>query len=345
MKNKINIGWIGAGFIGQVAHLRNFYLNKKVNIQAITELRPDLAKKVQQKYQIKKFYTDYKKMIVENNLDAVVAIVRRYHTASIALGVLKLGQNLFTEKPLAPSLSTGEKLVNLSKRKKLKYVIGNMRRFDSGITRAKKLFNKFLVTREIGELINFRFYCHAGNDYCNIDGDIKTKEKPPSKPTCEIYPSWIKNHQEGKDFEKFLNYFSHDINLIRFFFGNNLKISYAKKNKYYGNVIFELAKSTGSFEFSYHNSKIWKEGFEIYFSSGKISIELPPAFLRNQPSKIFIHNYRNREVKEIKSDWLWSFKVQADSFVETIANNKKNISDGEDTLKDLYIFEKIWKKF
>ena len=153
MKNKINIGWIGAGFVGQVAHLRNFYLNKKVNIQAITELRPDLAKKVQQKYQIKKFYTDYKKMIVENNLDAVVAIVRRYHTASIALGVLKLGQNLFTEKPLAPSLSTGEKLVNLSKRKKLKYVIGNMRRFDSGITRAKKLFNKFLVTREILDFI------------------------------------------------------------------------------------------------------------------------------------------------------------------------------------------------
>ena len=72
---------------------------------------------------------------------------------------------------------------------------------------------------------------------------------------------------------------------------------------------------------------------------------MPPAFLRNQPSKIFIHNYRNREVKEIKSDWLWSFKVQADSFVETIANNEKNISDGEDTLKDLYIFEKIWKKF
>ena len=40
-------------------------------------------------------------------------------------------------------------------------------------------------------------------DVC-IVSDIKTKEKPPSKPTCEIYPSWIKNNQEGKDFEKFL---------------------------------------------------------------------------------------------------------------------------------------------
>ena len=69
MKKKINIGWIGSGFVGQVAHLRNFHLNKNVNITAISELRPDLAKKVQKKYNITNFYNDYKKMISENNFD------------------------------------------------------------------------------------------------------------------------------------------------------------------------------------------------------------------------------------------------------------------------------------
>ena len=70
MKKKINIGWIGSGFIGQVAHLRNFHLNKNINISAISELRPNLAKNVQKKYNIHKFYDDYKKMIIENNFDA-----------------------------------------------------------------------------------------------------------------------------------------------------------------------------------------------------------------------------------------------------------------------------------
>jgi predicted dehydrogenase len=345
LRKKLNIGWIGSGFVGQVAHLRNFYLNKNVNISAISELRPNLAKKVQKKYNIPKFYNDYKKMISENNFDAVVAIVRRYNTANVAKEVLGLNQNLFTEKPMAPSFKLANELVNLSKKKKLVYVIGNMRRFDPGINKAKNLFDKYIKNKKLGNLTNFRFYCHAGNDYCNVDGDIKTNEKPPTTPTSDLFPKWINSFKEGKQFEKFLNYFSHDINLIRYFFGNNINVQYATKNKSTGNVHFNTPKVNGNFEFSYLDSKYWSEGFEIYFTKGMISVELPPAFLVNQPSKISISNYAKNKLTNIKSDWLWSFKMQADNFVDTILNNKKNICSGEDTINDLSLIEKIWKKF
>ena len=345
MKKKINIGWIGSGFVGQVAHLRNFHLNKSVNISAICELRPYLAKNVQSKYNIKKYYSDYKEMITENNLDAVVAIVRRYHTAKVAYDVLNLNQNLFTEKPLAPSLALGKKLVNFAEKKKLKYVIGNMRRFDPGINKAKTLFDKFLKNNELGDLISFNFYCHAGNDYCNIDGDIKTKEKPPTNPTWDIFPKWIKKYEDGKEFEKFLNYFSHDINLIRYFFGNKININFAKKNKNGGNVYFEIGKVIGNFEFSYLDTKFWKEGFNIYFTKGMISVNLPPAFLINQPAKVLVNYYNKNKIIDIKFDWLWSFKLQADSFVNSLITKKANISDAKDTINDLDLVEKIWKKF
>jgi len=345
LKKKINIGWIGSGFIGQVAHLRNFHLNKNINISAISELRPNLAKNVQKKYNIHKFYDDYKKMIIENNFDAVVAIVRRYNTAKVAFDVLSLNQNLFTEKPLAPSFAIGKKLVSLAKKKKLIYVIGNMRRFDPGINKAKNLFDTFIKNKQLGDFTNFRFYCYAGNDYCNIDGDIKTHEKPPTIPTSDIFPKWIKNFKEGKEFEKFLNYFSHDINLLRYFFGNKINVEYAIRNKNSGNIHFNTAKANGNFEFSYLDSKYWSEGFHIYFTKGKISVELPPAFLLNQPSKVSINNYVKNEITNLKPDWIWSFKMQADNFVDTILNNKKNISSAEDTINDLHLIEKIWKKF
>ena len=51
------------------------------------------------------------------------------------------------------------------------------------------------------------------------------------------------------------------------------------------------------------------------------------------------------KLTNIKSDWLWSFKMQADNFVDTILNNKKSICSGEDTINDLSLIEKIWKKF
>ena len=345
MRKKVNIGWIGSGFIGQVAHLRNFYLNKNVNISAISELRPNLAKKVQKKYNIKKYYSNYKEMIAENKFDAIVAIVRRYHTAKVAYDVLNLDQNLFTEKPLAPSFEIGKKLVNLAEKKKLTYVIGNMRRFDPGINKAKKLFDKFSKNNELGELMTFRFYCHAGNDYCNIDGNIKTTEKPPTNPTWDVYPKWIRNPKEGKEFEKFLNYYSHDINMIRFFFGNNLKIDYASKNNKSGNIYFNTGKIEGNFEFSYLDSKFWSEGFDIYFAKGMISVQLPPAFLLNQPSKVIVKYYNKNKHINFKSDWIWSFKMQADNFINSLISKKNNISSAKDTVNDLDLIEKIWKKF
>ena len=106
-----------------------------------------------------------------------------------------------------------------------------MRRFDEGINYVHKVLkNKSKLKKELGEILNFRSYCYAGNDYCNIDGDIKTSELPPTNSPNPKFPLWIKSKKEGWKFEKFLNYFSHDINLIRYFFGEKFKIKAITKS-------------------------------------------------------------------------------------------------------------------
>ena len=65
-------------------------------------------------------------MIEEGNYDAIVAIVRRHHTATIAKDVLSSGNNLFTEKPMASTYSQCKELTSIASKKNLLYVIGNM---------------------------------------------------------------------------------------------------------------------------------------------------------------------------------------------------------------------------
>ena len=50
-------------------------------------------------------------MLEQNKVDLVVAIVKRFHTAKVAFNVLDSGNNLFTEKPMAPSYKLGLKLL------------------------------------------------------------------------------------------------------------------------------------------------------------------------------------------------------------------------------------------
>lgn len=344
MKKKIKVGLIGSGFIGQVAHISNLIYNKNVEIVALSELRTKLGQSICQKYKIKKFYSNFEKMIDENELDLVVAIVRRYHTAEVASKVLKKGINLFTEKPMAPSLLQAKNLLRLSNKKKLSYTIGNMRRFDDGIKFVKNILsNKSKIRNDLGELINFSSFCYAGYDYCNIDGDIKTKESPPTKTSWPKFPTWIKNKKNGLQFEKFLNYFSHDINLIRFFFGNNFTVK-THLSKESGNILFDFKKFYGTFDFIYSSEKIWREGFVLNFKQGKIEITLPPAFLKNQPSKIKIfYDKKLKKMIEPKFEWTWAFKNQSDELIKSIQSKRKSISSADDTIEDLRAIEKIWK--
>ena len=80
------------------------------------------------------------------------------------------------------------------------------------------------------------------------------------------------------------------------------------------------------------------------FTKGRIKIVLPPAFLKNQPSKIKIfYDSNSKKILEPKFDWTWSFKNQSNSLVSSIQNKKKSISSAEDTINDLRAIEKIWK--
>ena len=99
MSKKLNIGWIGSGFVGQVAHLYSYSQISKVNITALAELRQDLGTRVKKKFNINKLYKNHIELLEnEKELDAVILIVRRHHTAPIAKEVLESKINLFTEK-------------------------------------------------------------------------------------------------------------------------------------------------------------------------------------------------------------------------------------------------------
>jgi len=41
--------------------------------------------------------------------------------------------------------------------------------------------------------------------------------------------------------------------------------------------------------------------------------------------------------------WSWSFKNQAESFVETILSGSESVSSGQDGIEDLKLIEDIWK--
>ena len=61
--SKVRIGFVGVGGMGQMAHLRNYVINKDCEVVALAELRRKTGETVARRYGIPKVYGSHKEML------------------------------------------------------------------------------------------------------------------------------------------------------------------------------------------------------------------------------------------------------------------------------------------
>ena len=346
MTKKFNIGFIGAGFISQVAHLPNYIDHELCNVVALAELRTSLGAEVCKKWGIERLYDNHHDLLKDPSIDAVVAVVRRHHTAPIALDIIKSNKNLFTEKPFAQTYSIAYELVNEAKARNLIYGVGFMRRYDDAVKRAKIEFDSIMESGELGSLLFSRLYLSAGGDYCNIDGDIKSDEPKPMHRVWDVAPAFLPPDLHNS-FEHFVNVSGHDINLLRYFFPDNISVKSAFFEPGKGAIaVFDLGHSYASFEWmDTLEPTRWEEGLEFRFQKGFIKLKLQPAFLRSQPSILEIYRDHGRSgglTTNYHSDWTWAFKNECSYFLQSLRDGVQPVSNAYDALYDMRLIEEMW---
>src|SRR5260221_9951806 len=113
---KVRIGFVGAGFMGQLAHTRSYaLLRDECELVALAEPRQHTAELVAARYGIGRVYRDHRELLDSEQLDGIVAAQHFTHHAALLPDLSGGGAHLFTEKPLAPRPSTGNRLANLAR--------------------------------------------------------------------------------------------------------------------------------------------------------------------------------------------------------------------------------------
>jgi len=348
---KLKVGWVGAGFVGQSAHLERFIKFPEAEVVALAELRPELRKKVIASYNIPEGVSSHKELLANIDCDAVVVVVNRKQTYAIAKDILEAGLHLLTEKPMAQTQVAARQLVEIANDKGVTYSVGFMRRYDDGARKAKRIIEELRRNQELGKVISVRVFVEAGNDYCRIASRIETKEPRMDPGPADIAPHWLpkKLHQE---YEMFVNVCSHDINLLRFLISENpLVTAVDYRPSGYSYALLDFGKFPGVLEWVMLSdvSDQWREGIEIQFEKGKIQLNLPPAFLRNVSSEIVISPYKSTKLGEssesrIQGDYSWSFENSDLAFVKHALKGSRSDHSGQDSLNDFDIIDQIWQK-
>ena len=117
----VTLGLIGAGMVGQLAHLANFTSLPGCRVAALADLRPDLAQAAASRFGVPKIYPSHRELLQDPEIEAVVVVTRRPATGPIVLDALAAGRHVLSEKPMAHTLAQGEKLVQAAERAGLTY--------------------------------------------------------------------------------------------------------------------------------------------------------------------------------------------------------------------------------
>ena len=116
---KLKVGIIGAGRIGQVHAKSITYHIPQAEIVAISDIYVDGAKKVAQELGIPNYYEDYHEILNNPEINAVLICSSTDTHADIAVEAAKAGKNIFCEKPVDLTVAKSKRLLKLLTRQEL----------------------------------------------------------------------------------------------------------------------------------------------------------------------------------------------------------------------------------
>ena len=194
---KLKIGIIGAGRIGKV-HTETIVRSiPNADVVSIADTNIIEAEKLIKKYGIDSYSGDYKDIIDNTEIDAVVICSPTNTHAQYIIEAAQAGKHIFCEKPIALNLDTIQNALNIVDESNVKMMIGFNRRFDPNFKKIKQM----VMADKIGEP-------HI----------LKITSRDPAPPPAEYV---------AESGGMFLDMTIHDFDMARFIVGSEVEEVYA----------------------------------------------------------------------------------------------------------------------
>ncbi|MBR6707935.1 MAG: inositol 2-dehydrogenase [Clostridia bacterium] len=128
--DRIRIGIVGAGRIGSVHAESITYHIPEAEITAVSDVIGENARRLAERFGIKKYSSDWHDVITSPEVDAVLVCSPTPTHAEITIAALKAGKHVFCEKPVHTSIDKIREVAEAARETGKKLQIGFNRRFD-----------------------------------------------------------------------------------------------------------------------------------------------------------------------------------------------------------------------
>lgn len=310
---RLRIGFVGAGFMGQLAHIRSYaLLHDECELVALAEPRQRTAELVAARYGIGRVYRDHAAMLESEQLDGVVASQPFLHHAELLPELYANVPYVFTEKPLALGAETGERLARLADEAGCVHMLGYHRRSDPATRHAKSVVDEWLSDGEAGPLRYVRI-CYPDGDWVAnaraalIDAGDERPERAGEEP-----PPEFADEESAWALWSGANDFVHPLNLLRHFVGAYRPVFVHGSGRLYA---FETeAGVPAAIEADPYRVTVGlEEEMLVAFERGYVRLRPAPSLAVNRPGSVEVYRDPERTLPQLP--WIDPMRAQAEDFL------------------------------
>ena len=315
---QLNIGIIGAGRIGKV-HMESITYNvPTARVLGITDVFKDGLQELADKYGIEKVYNDYKEMLADEEIDAVLVCSSTDTHADISIEAAEAGKHVFCEKPVDLTPEKVKAVIAAVEKAGVKLQVGFNRRFDHNFAHVRSLINE----GKVGELEL-----------------IKITSRDPAPPSAEY---------AAVSGGMFLDMTIHDFDMARFLAGCDVTEVYVNATCLVDPAIGEAGDvDTAIINLKFENGALgvidnsrraaygYDQRIEVFGSLGaamaandtptNVTIMNNDGVTTDKPLYFFLERY------------MQSFRDEMVQFVDAVLNDKATPTTGTDGLNSILV--------
>lgn len=350
-ERRIRLGYVGCGFMAQKVHLPNFAAIPDCELMAIAEVRPRLRERVADRYRIPRRYENHEQLAADPEVEAVGVSAGFVAQGEIAADLLRAGKHVFMEKPMAVSVAQAERMLQASREGGGRLMVAYMKRYDAGNEQAKAAIDQLRASGELGRITYARAHGFCGDWTQCLDTPFERTDEPA--PSYEAGgPDWLPP-EFLQGYISYLQQYTHNVNLLRWFLDATTQNSSVvavdlDENGWTGIVSLRMNGVRAVVESGSVSYWGWEEHTQVYFQHGWVRATAPALMHKDWPAQVEI--YRGGEVQRYERPlprpyWSWSYRREAEAFIDCLRSGAPFRSSGEDTLTDVRLFEEIYRAY
>ncbi len=335
---KIKVGIVGSQFAASL-HAESYKRFSSVQMEAVTAL--DNLEGFSGKYEIPRYYKDYRDMFQKEELDLISVCVPNFLHKQIVIAAVEYGiKSIICEKPIATTIEDAYEMVKICKDNSIRLMYAEDWIFAPALIRAKEIVDE----GGIGKLL----YVKAKETHNGSHSMFAQKKEycgGGSMIHLGIHPVAFISYLSGSDTKEVIGMTTDggDTNLLH--------VNYTGEDWAAALVTMENGVR-GFVEGNYITCGGMDDRIEIYGTEGNIHIDLT----KGSPLKVFSRPGYGYAVEKADFTYGWTqpavdeflslgYVKEIEHFIDCVINNKQpqNGTKGEDGLKALKVVLAIYE--